>query len=153
MWKWIAIPSLLMLIFACWPNAYHASTSPQDDLTITYTVEPKFGAAEIHQVLFEDTGWWRGSHLYSHRSGAYVIHEGQNGCFGFELSPLSFEVRSNISCKKRNDTCRQDGDASPYYEDLIYLGGFFETPSAPDGVAIRFIPVSEKAEVELPDIL
>ncbi|MDO6726869.1 hypothetical protein Q4544_07990 [Cognatishimia sp. 1_MG-2023] len=141
MWKWIAIPSLLMLIFACWPNAYHASTSPQDDLTITYTVEPKFG---FH------SDWTRS---VSVKFGAAEIHEGQNGCFGFELSPLSFEVRSNISCKKRNDARRQDGDASPYYEDLIYLGGFFETPSAPDGVAIRFIPVSEKAEVELPDIL
>ncbi|NIZ62540.1 hypothetical protein DL239_16330 [Sedimentitalea sp. CY04] len=119
----------------------------------TRAISVKYGAKEIQQDLFEDTGWWRGSHLYRHKSGIYVIHEGQNGCFGFTVEPLSFDVRASISCEKSMTARQEISGASQYYTDLIYLGAFSETPNAPDGVPISFVSADERPEAELPDIL
>lgn len=113
----------------------------------------KYGAKEIQQDLFEDTGWWRGSNLYRHKSGVYVIHEGQNGCFGFRIEPLSFDVQERILCEKTATTQQQESGASPRYNDLFYLGAFIETPNSPDGAPIAFISGSEKPESELPNLL
>ena len=91
--------------------------------------------------LFEGTGWWRSSHLYLHSSGTYVVHEGQNGCFGFTLQPISFDARSSISGAKTADTAaRLSGDspdlngypATKYYVGLFYVGRFVEAGSVPE---------------------
>jgi len=84
--KWIVLLVLLNLAIACYPRSYKATAIPQEGLVITYTVKPMFGihsdwtravtvkhgSAEIQTDLFEDTGWWRGSNLYRHKSGDYV---------------------------------------------------------------------------------
>lgn len=167
MTKWIVLLGILIAGFAFYPRSYQATAILQEGLNITYSVRPMFGfhsdwtrvvsvkqgATEIQQELFEDTGWWRGSHLYLHKSGAYVIHEGQAGCFGFEVEPLSFDVRERISCEKNMANQQREDGASLYYSDLIYLGVFVETPNSVEGSPIRYIPAAEKPEAELPDIL
>jgi len=166
--KWIALlGGTLIVAVACYPSSYDATAVPQEGLRVTYTVKPmfgfhsewtravsvKYGENEIQQDLLEDTGWWRGSHLYRHKSGIYVIHEGQNGCFGFTVEPLSFDVRASISCEKNMTARQEQSDASQYYTELTYLGAFSETPNAPDGAPISFLSADEKPETELPDIL
>ena len=39
----------------------------------TFTL--KRDGKEISQTLLEDMGWWDGSNLYIHNSGAYILHE------------------------------------------------------------------------------
>jgi hypothetical protein len=150
---WITLLGTLIVAGACYPRSYDATTIPQEGLRVTYTVVPMFGfhsdwtravsvnygVNEIQQDLFEDTGWWRGSNLYRYKSGIYVIDEGQAGCFGFMVEPLSFDVQENISCKQN--------------ADFTYLGAFVETPNAPDGAKISFVSADEEPEVELPDPL
>ena len=78
--------------------------------------------------LFEDTGWWRGSHLYLHSSGAYVVHEGQNGCFAFTLMPIAFDPPTPIPCDKARQPGAGDNvdfggyPASKFYDGLFYVG-------------------------------
>lgn len=118
--------------------------------------------------LFEDTGWWRGSHLYLVSSGTYVVHEGQNGCFGFTLDPVSFDARASISCAKMADTAiRLSADspelngypASRYYDGLFYMGRFVEAGRVPElrdtraETPIVFQTYEQQAEPELPEIL
>ncbi len=165
--------SLLLTVFilsamaACSSRSYEATAILPENVTVTYSVQPMFGfhsdwtrqvsvtrdGEEVQQELFEDTGWWRGSHLYRHASGVYVIHEGHAGCFGFTVKPLSFNVRARISCEKREGIPQDAHGASRYYADFDYLGAFIETPNSPDGSPISFLSVDERAEVELPDIL
>lgn len=40
-------------------------------------IEIAHNGTRVSSPLAEDTGWWRGSGLYLHRSGVYVLHEGQ----------------------------------------------------------------------------
>jgi hypothetical protein len=157
----------LSLLVACVPRSYNAIAVPVDGLVVTYTVQSLFGfqsdwsrtirvtdgVTEISQELFEDTGWWRGSHLYRHKSGVYVIHEGQIGCFGFKTEPLSFHVPAYISCEKSMALEQEQDGASRYYANFIYLGRFVETPNSPDGTPISFVSADEAPEVELPDVL
>ncbi len=155
------------LLAMCYPRTFEASATLPENVTLTFSVKPMFslqsdwtrkvvikrGGEKIELPLSEDTGWWRGSHLYRHASGAYVIHEGQDGCFGFTLDPLSFDIQTRISCRKHEGLPQNGDGASPYYADLIYLGAFVETPNSADGSPIRFLSPEERAEVELPDIL
>ncbi|MBP9182789.1 MAG: hypothetical protein KBF78_06635 [Fuscovulum sp.] len=157
---------LLFLPLACQVWGHTATAIPQEGLAVTYTVAPMFGwhsdwtrtitvsfrGSSIRQDLFEDTGWWRGSHLYRHISGAYVIHEGQAGCFAFTVDPLSFAPPVDISCLKNPSASSAGGTASKYYADMTYLGAFVET-HAKDGPPIAFIPADQAPEVELPDVL
>jgi|29_taG_2_1085357.scaffolds.fasta_scaffold09778_1 hypothetical protein len=89
---------------------------------------------EIQIELTSDTGWWRGSSLYRHRSGVYVLNEGQGGCIVFQFNPLetlggyshfcdrkpTFEKQSAVSSNV--ETCTP----SRHYADLCFLGLFFE---------------------------
>lgn len=157
----------MFAVQACSETSYEASVSPQEGLLVTYAVKTmfgihsdwtrairvKYGSNEIQEDLFEDTGWWRGSHLYRHKSGVYVIHEGQLGCFGFSVEPLSFDIQADVSCRKDRSTQRDSLGTSPFYLDLTYLGTFVETPDSPDGAPISFIPRDVKPETELPDLL
>lgn len=107
--------------------------------------------------LFEDTGWWRGSSLYKHTSGSYVLIEGQNGCITFTAKPLSFESNKQIPChsNKEDKIIFHRGHGLPisrYYEDMIYLGTFYEQ-SSDDGASIRFYSYLEREERLLPDPL
>lgn len=150
---------------ACYPLSYQATAALPDGLRVTYTIQPMFGfhsdwtrrigvrygQNQIHQQLFEDTGWWRGSNLYRHKSGAYVIDEGEIGCFGFTVKPLSFDVPTSILCDKHVVAQKVQGDASRFYVDLMYLGTFIETPNAADDAPISFVPAAEMAEIALPD--
>lgn len=126
------------------------------------------GDTVVSLDLFEDTGWWRGSHLYLHASGTYVVHEGQIGCFGFTLEPVSFGVRTSISCSKLADTAiRLLADspelngypASRYYVGLYYIGRFVEAGGVPElqdtraETPIVFQTYEQQAEPELPDVL
>ena len=157
----------LFAVSACASRTYEATAILPENVTVTYSVRSMFGfhsdwtrqvriandGEEIQQELFEDTGWWRGSHLYRHASGIYVIHEGQAGCFGFTVEPLSFNVLARISCEKREGIPQDADGASQYYADLVYLGAFIETPNSTDGSPISFLSADERPEAELPDIL
>ncbi|MDT0681141.1 hypothetical protein RM543_00470 [Roseicyclus sp. F158] len=136
------------------------------DWARVFTVDDDDTAASID--LYKDTGWWRGSHLYLHSSGTYVVHEGQMGCFGFTLEPVSFEVATSISCVKMADTAiRLPADspelngypASKYYVGLFYVGRFVEASRIPELLGARaktpvvFQTYEQQAEPELPEIL
>ncbi len=103
--------------------------------------------------LFEDTGWWRGSNLYIHTSGAYIIHDGQSGCVAFTTGPTEFVSVPSGACTKRSLVGDDAEQASRFYPDLKYLGQFKETYRDPEGVRIRFWSSSQAPEVELPEIL
>ncbi|MGR3823810.1 MAG: hypothetical protein ACU0A5_14675 [Salipiger marinus] len=115
------------------------------------------GSEEIE--LPDDTGWWRGSNLYFHKSGIYVLHEGQGGCIYFSISPPAFLADSSISCEKSSGLVQPKPDVVPgvgldasrsrFYKDLFYLGRFAE--SFQDGPRIAFIDAAEQQESELPD--
>ncbi|MCT4557996.1 MAG: hypothetical protein N4A61_08060 [Pelagimonas sp.] len=164
---------MMLVLSACQPETYTAqaplgdgasarmqisgSFSLQSDWNRSIVIETPEG--QIVQPLFEDTGWWRGSHLYLHRSGTYVVHEGQNGCFAFVLEPLAFRSRANISCEKQQVSEHEarkvfEGlPASNYYDGLYYVGRWVE--QGPDHAAGRLVfqSVDTLAEGELPDIL
>lgn len=137
--------------------------SLQSDWNRALTVSDGETTASID--LFEDTGWWRGSHLYLHASGAYVLHEGQNGCRSFTLDPVSFAHRASISCAKMADTDTQLPAGSPqlngypaskYYAEMFYVGRFVEAQDVPESrdereeTPILFQTFEQKAEPELP---
>ncbi len=103
--------------------------------------------------LFEDTGWWRGSNLYIHESGTYVVHEGQAGCFAFTTEPTEFVSVPEGACEKRHSPGRGESQGSRYYENLTYIGHFQETYRDAEGLRIRFLDATSAPEVELPDVL
>jgi hypothetical protein len=172
---------MLLVLSAC-SSEYNAVANLPGSATVTMSVTPMFGihsdwnrALTVYDGdttasidLFEDTGWWRGSHLYLHSSGTYVVHEGQNGCFGFTLEPVSFDARTSISCAKTADMdIRLSADspelngypASKYYIGLFYIGRFVEADRVPElrdtrgETPIVFQTYEQKAEPELPEIL
>ncbi|SMO58812.1 hypothetical protein SAMN06265221_104314 [Paracoccus laeviglucosivorans] len=111
--------------------------------------------------LQTDTGWWRGSNLYVHKSGVYVLHEGQGGCTYFTISPPAFVAGNGISCEKSGGPLQlepavaqvtgAEASKSQFYADLFYIGRFEETSQG--GRRIRFIDVAEQREIELPDTM
>lgn len=111
--------------------------------------------------LFEDTGWWRGSNLYRHSSGIYVLHEGKAGCALIRVSSPALVPDAEISCDETDHTTDDDTvqagsslegfPASKFYPDFQYIGTFVETPQGQE--AISFFGAGEQAEAELPDIL
>jgi len=111
--------------------------------------------------LAEDTGWWRGSNLYRHSSGVYVLHEGQGGCVLFRTEPPGLVSDPAISCNKTDLTVEGNAlsvvvspggfPASRFYADLQYIGQFVETPLRPN--AISFIRANERPETELPEVM
>ncbi|UWR66155.1 hypothetical protein K4L02_08015 [Phaeobacter inhibens] len=171
----------LLALSACFSDNTAVANLP-GRTTLTMTVTPMFGFhsdwnreliindgdTTVSIDLFEDTGWWRGSHVYLHTSGAYVVHEGQNGCFGFTLDPASFDVRTSISCVKATDVASRlsaEGSefrgfpASKYYSGLFYVGRFVEAGRVPElrkaqsENPIIFQTHEHQAELELPEIL
>lgn len=150
-----------------------ASVTLPGEATVTMTVWPMFGlhrdwhrrltiraaGREVSTDLLGDTGWWRGSNLYLHTSGTYMLHEGQAGCLAFTTAPAAFVSAAGISCEKRDAPVSASADdaglkrkpGSRFYLDLVYIGRFDETTG--DGAPIRFIGGAELAEVELPDRL
>ncbi|MGJ8624860.1 MAG: hypothetical protein ACSHW1_19125, partial [Yoonia sp.] len=126
------------------------------------------GDATASIDLSKDTGWWRGSQLYLHSSGTYVVHEGQDGCFGFTLEPVSFDARTPISCAKTADSVIRHSEDSPelheypssrYYVGLFYIGRFVEVGTVQGlrdtraDTPIIFQTYEQQAEPELPERL
>ena len=160
---------LLSIVFATtwffWPRVYEATATPQGDLHITISIWPMQGihsdwnrkvsvvynGERISKDLFGDTGWWRGSNLYRHISGSYVVHEGQGWCFGFTLKPLEFDRTLEESCVKSQSAKSTLDGQSLYSRDLIYLGHFYKTWRDEDGVRIRYSEANRTPEVELRD--
>jgi hypothetical protein len=164
-----------VLVSGCWPKVYRTTVSLAADAEMTMSVHAmpgwhsdwyralRISAPEgtIETDLFEDTGWWRGSNLYVHTSGVYVLHEGQAGCIVFATKPLAFVTDQAISCDRIEPVMISDetglpdvragGTTSRFYRDLRYIGHFAETPR--DDEKIRFISADEQPEVELPDVL
>ncbi len=166
---------------ACSPD-YEAEATLDGNATATMSVASMFGIhSDWHRTftisdgqssasldLPEDTGWWRGSHLYLHGSGTYVVHEGQAGCFGFTVKPASFDFRTPISCAKMRDTAEglsagktesSGYPASRYYVGLFYVGRFVEADHIPElrgrraETPIVFQSHAQQVEPELPEIL
>ncbi len=152
-----------------------AEVEVEKGVTIALTLRPMIGLhgdwsrelsiqtpdGTLRRDLFEDTGWWRGSNLYRHTSGIYVLHEGQSGCVLFRVSPPEFVTDPAISCDKvdqadqkgavRADALTQGVPASMFYRDFHYIGRFAQTPGGPE--AIGFVGAEQEPETELPDIL
>ena len=144
---------LMIALPACWPISQHATVEVHDGAKISLVVRPMFSfhsdwyrklvietqEGSFEQALFEDTGWWRGSNLYLHKSGIYILHEGQAGCM--ELTVLSPQLDSypEISCEK--SIAELDGSAfggndalqrfppSKFYKDFMFIGHFMEKPN------------------------
>ena len=169
MYKWVLISFVVLggATWALWPRFHSAAVEPEANLEVRLTIWPmqsihsdwhrevsiEYDGTRISRRLFEDTGWWRGSNLYVHTSGAYVIHEGQNGCFAFTAEPPEFLGVPNGVCTKRDLVDHGGGHSSRFYRDLEYLGHFHETYRDPDGVRIRFSSARQTPEVELPEML
>ncbi|MEO0487346.1 MAG: hypothetical protein AAF092_15680 [Pseudomonadota bacterium] len=144
--------------------------------TVTLTVTPLFGLHSdwerslrvtnsdgrmVEEALFEDRGWWRGSHLYWHGSGVYVLHEGQLGCTGLRIDPPAIGVRVNALCAKApvgvsERPAARGYPASRFYAELYYVGRFVERHMVPElrdeaGEVVVFQSYEEAAEGELPD--
>lgn len=148
-----------------YPRVHKTSATPEEYLQITMSIWPMQGfhsdwhrkvlitynGQRISKELFGDTGWWRGSNLYRHISGAYVVHEGQGWCFGFTLEPLEFNRTLEDFCIKGQITKENLNGHSRYYRDLIYLGHFYETWRDEKGIRIRYTTADQTPEVELPD--
>ena len=159
----------------CNLETHRAQIEVEDGASVALVISPMFSlqsdwhrklsietpAGALVSDLFEDTGWWRGSNLYRHSSGAYVLHEGQAGCVLFRVSPPELISDPAISCKKTERT--SDGDmvqtrtspeelpASKFYKEFEYIGRFEETSRRQE--PIIFIGADEKVEAELPEIL
>ena len=152
-------------IFLFWPRSFHAKATLDSGPEITMSISSMFGlhsdwtrqvsveysGERISKELISDTGWWRGSNLYRHTSGAYVIHEGQGWCFSFTLEPLEFDTTPEVSCIKNTIAHETLGTASPYYKDISYLGHFIEISRHSDGQRIGFTIADQAPEPELPD--
>ncbi len=164
--KWLfalCVGSVGIILF--WPRSYHAKATLVSGPEITILIAPMFGLHSewtrqvsveyngewVSKELMSDTGWWRGSNLYRHTSGAYVIHEGQGWCFSFTLEPLEFDTTPNISCLKNTIVHASLGKESPYYQDMSYLGRFIENSYHSDGQRISFTLADQAPELELPD--
>lgn len=159
--------ALALVLAACWPRARHTTATLPGDVTLTMTIRPLWGwhadwsrsltvatpdGTSTHPLL-DDTGWWRGSNLYRHTSGAHVLHEGQAGCIILTADPAA--ARPLVSCDKTaipDDAAPVSGyPPSRFYADLAYIGQFVETPDA--DASVSFIPADQRPEAELPDIL
>lgn len=171
----IVLVGCLLLLFGCSPvdNTYYATATLKEGLIVTMSVTPLFslqsdwerrikirdGHSVITQELFPDTGWWRGSNLYRHKSGAYVIHEGQIGCIVFTKKPLAFKIARSFSCERQQAKTVQEQNLklhgkrpkSMCYKDMTYLGSFIETPS--NTLKIIFVGYERHIENYLPDSL
>ena len=175
------VAGMLLAMSAC-SSEHNAVANLPGSVTVSMSVTPMFG---IHSDwnraltvsdgdttdsidLFEDTGWWRGSHLYLHSSGFYVVHEGQAGCFSFTVEPVAFDPSNSISCAKMPDTAihlsagrpQLNGyPASRYYAEMFYVGRFVEAGIVPElrdkrtETPILFQTFEQQAEPELPEIL
>ena len=166
-WALISLVVLGGITWVFWPRYHTATAEPEANLEISLTIWPmqsihsdwhrevsiEYDGARISMRLFQDTGWWRGSNLYVHTSGVYVIHEGQTGCFAFTTEPTEFVDVPNGVCTKRNLVNHDAEHGSRFYQGLIYLGHFHETFRDPEGVRIRFLDSSQIPEIELPEML
>lgn len=170
------IPFLIgAAVAGCGPRIHRAQTDVEGGASIAVTISPMFSLqSDWHRKLFietptgslesdlaEDTGWWRGSNLYRHSSGIYVLHEGQAGCVLFRVSPPELVSDPAISCAKTDRSMEDDTvqagtslrefPASRLYADFEYIGQFVETPQKRQ--ALSFIGADQQTEAELPDIL
>jgi hypothetical protein len=162
-------------VAGCKLEAQRAQIDVEGDASVALIISPMFSlqsdwhrklsietpTGSLESDLFEDTGWWRGSNLYRHSSGVYVLHEGQAGCVLFRVSPPELVRDAAISCDKTEQTVEDDTvqaynslrgfPASRFYTDFQYIGTFAETPQGQE--AISFIGADKQPEPELPDIL
>lgn len=162
-------------VAGCIPQSRRAQIDVGGGASVALIVSPMFGwhsdwhrklsikapKGSLEIDLFEDTGWWRGSNLYRHESGLYVLHEGQAGCIIFSVSPPKVVNDPAISCDKSNqtvpggtvkaDTSSQGFPASRFYRDFQYIGQFVETPHGQK--PISFIGADKQPEAEPSDIL
>ncbi|MEY8118885.1 hypothetical protein AB9F26_11535 [Falsihalocynthiibacter sp. BN13B15] len=164
--KWLfALCVALVSAFSLWPRSYEATAKLTKGPKITMSISPMFGihsdwkrkifveysGKRIAKELMSDTGWWRGSNLYRHTSGAYVIHEGQGWCFSFTFEPLEFDNTPEVSCVKNSIIRATSDNISPYYRDMSYLGLFMESSRLSDEQRIYFTGADQTLEHELPD--
>lgn len=162
-------------VAGCKSETHQAQIDVEDGASVALMVSPMFSlqsgwhrklwieapTGSLQIDLAEDTGWWRGSNLYHHSSGVYVLHEGQAGCVLFRVSPPALARNAEISCDKTDqykddDTVQASNSlagfpASKFYSDFQYMGTFMEPPQGRE--RISFFGADERAEAELPDIL
>jgi hypothetical protein len=158
---------ILAVAWVLWPRYHTVTVTPEADLEITFSiwamqslhsdwhrkVSIEYRGTSIDMRLFEDTGWWRGSNLYLHNSGTYVVNEGQSGCFAFTVEPTEFVKVPDGSCMKRSFLELDRDQGSKLSKDLIYIGRFQETYRDAEGVRLRYFDASQSSEVELPGAL
>lgn len=92
------------------------------------------GADRLEAELLADTGWWRGSNLYRHSSGVWLLHEGQSGCYAFDLSPPQ-----RVFLDAWRESCSADTGWEPIVPSIVdpeldFIGHFSDPTSANDGL-------------------
>lgn len=165
---------LAAALYALLPKTYTATAQFAGDVEISLSLRPMFGwhsdwYRRLHVIspaissthdLFGDTGWWRGSNLYLHSSGSFILHEGQAGCLVFDALPSMNRPKPVVTCKKTVgkprpwpsvDKLPQGAMPSALFDDLAYLGHFAE--GGGEDPPLRFIPAADGPEPELPDPL
>lgn len=130
-----------MSVLLLWPSTrHHAVANPEPNLEVTLSIWAMqvsihsdwqreivvlYKGERIAMRLFEDTGWWRGSNLYQHVSGTYILHEGQSGCISFTIEPLMFVDTPESACIKTLVSVPDSSNhSSLYYQNMLYLGHF-----------------------------
>lgn len=173
--RMLIVTLIAAAVAGCIPQSHRAQIDVGGGASVALIVSPMFGwhsdwyrklsisapTGSFETDLFDDTGWWRGSNLYRHESGVYVLHEGQTGCIIFSVSPPALVNDPAISCDKSDqtmpgaiveaDTSSQGLPASRFYLDFQYIGQFVETPHGQE--PISFIGADKQPEAEPSDIL
>ncbi|KIC21712.1 hypothetical protein [Leisingera sp. ANG-Vp] len=172
-WGFLALLACLTLLAAYNYRAYTARADLGAGKRVSMSIWAMFGIhSDWHRQLRisnglksetvrldGDTGWWRGSNLYLHGSGIYVLHEWQAGCFSFDLNRVGVEQPSPILCRKASEVrtpgpppSKNGYPQSRFYENLYYIGHFNET-AREGGQRVLFSPHASTPEPELPDVL
>ena len=156
----------------CSPVSHRATVEIVDGVTVSLIGRAMFGihsdwhrrlrvetpAGVAEADLPDDSGWWRGSNLYVHTAGVYVLDEGQVGCLGITISPLALGPAPTGACDKRDAaggaafTERRALSARPpstFYPNLHYIGRFQETQDRQQ--PLDFVSADQQPETELPD--
>lgn len=151
-----------LAVSSCATPRYSASAFLENGVTVTMTLSPMFSLQSdwhrkltvsyngetIETELASDTGWWRGSNLYRHTSGSYILNEGQAGCTIFSTTPLAFNTITQVGCELAPKNSSDMESLLKHYVDLEFLGVFDETRDNIE-TRVNFLGVQQAPERKL----
>lgn len=151
-----------LAVSSCTTPRYSASAFLENGVTVTMTLSPmlslqsdwhrkltvSYNGETIETELASDTGWWRGSNLYRHTSGPYILNEGQAGCTIFSTTPLAFNTIKQVGCDVSPKDSSDMETLLKHYVDLEFLGVFDETRDNKE-TRVKFLTAEESSERRL----